>query len=78
MKKLEYVVNEELGTVGDKKLRIIEWYGNPAKIDLRSWWHDEESGAEKCSKGLTFTDEEATELVSLLSGYLKKKAKATG
>ena len=72
-KEIKFEVKETLGTVGeDKKLQVINWNNKGDKLDLRSWWEDK-NGEEKCGKGITLTDDEARELVDLLSAYLEKK-----
>lgn len=72
-KKCEFEVVEELGAIGNMKLRKIRWYENEPKFDLRTWWLDEQSGTERCSKGLCFSDDDARELVALLTKYFKGK-----
>ena len=70
--EISYEVIKELGQVGEKKqLRIVAWNGNPAKLDIREWYTDKD-GNEKCSKGISLTNEEALDLVKLLNEYLNE------
>lgn len=45
-----------------RKLTLTQWNGNPAKLDIRSWNEDN----SRCSRGLTFTDEEMRNLVEAM------------
>lgn len=47
-----------------KRLCLISWNGNPAKLDLRIWIDGENPG-----RGLTLTDEEAKILFDALAQY---------
>ena len=52
----------------EKFLRLVEWNGYPARLDLRYWVSDEIPG-----KGVTLTDEEAQTLADAIIGYLRDK-----
>lgn len=68
--KKSYEVIEEVASVGvfddgwELKIRLISWFGNDAKYDIRRWKN--EDGVEKCSKGLTLTGEEIMKLAEVL------------
>lgn len=47
-----------------KKVKLISWNGNEAKIDVREWHPD-----EKCGKGVTLTADEAKKLIEVLQNY---------
>lgn len=57
------------GDAWTKEVNLISWNGNPAKIDIRDWDEDH----ERCSKGITLTEEEAKEVVAILNDYFAKK-----
>lgn len=66
MAEFKYEVAEVIGTVEKGiELRRVAWNGNPVKNDLRSWYVNG-AGAERCGKGVTFTDEEAVKLLNIL------------
>lgn len=68
--EVSYEVTNTIGEIGGNKwVKVISWNGNPAKIDVRSWVTDKD-GNEKCGKGICLSNEEAKELVNLLSKYL--------
>lgn len=70
--EISYEVTKVIGKLGEnskKELRIVAWNGNPAKVDLRDWYTDKD-GNEKCGKGVSLTNEEAKELVNLLTEYM--------
>ena len=62
---IEYTVEREIATVGNKKLTVTRWGSNPAKLDLRTW-----RTADQPGKGVTLTDEEAEALHRALGAYL--------
>ena len=69
--EVSYEVKTVIGNVGEKKvLKVIAWNGKEAKLDLREWFTDKD-GNEKCGKGICLTNEEAKDLVDLLSKYLE-------
>lgn len=51
-----------------KRLCLVSWNGNPAKLDLRIWRTDEEP--PKPARGITLTDDEAAILAAALDAYL--------
>lgn len=51
-----------------KALTLTSWNGNPAKLDIREWNED----YTRCSKGVTFTDEEAKVLKAILDRELEE------
>jgi hypothetical protein len=53
-----------------KEINLVSYNGAEAKIDVRTWQTDEESGERKMSKGLTLTNEEATKLRDALNKLL--------
>ncbi len=50
-----------------KRLSLVSWNGNPAKLDLRTWRTDEDP--EKPGRGVTLSDEEAQALFDALKEY---------
>ena len=54
----------------NKEVNRVSWNGRPAKLDIRSWQKDH----KKCGKGIALTEEEAEELVKLLSKILKPRS----
>lgn len=66
MAEFKYEVVEKIGAVEKGiELRVVAWNGNPPKNDLRQWYTNR-IGKERCCKGITFTDEEAKELLFIL------------
>ena len=57
------VLSQNNQTGWQVELNLISWNDKPAKLDVRSW--DPEHN--KCSKGMTFTTEEARALKALLN-----------
>lgn len=70
--KYHFEIKEELGEIGNKKLRVGTWGGNDCKLDFRNWWTDA-SGAEMPGKGVTMSIEEAKELVELVQAYIARQ-----
>lgn len=69
--EVKYEVLEECGTISERgdyklKLRYMKWNDGPEKYDLRPWTVDEETGQEKCGKGITMSGEELVELGNLI------------
>ena len=62
----------ELSSTGSsaKRICLVSWNGNPAKLDLRVW--STIDGETKPGKGLTLTDEEAETLLTALTDYFGK------
>lgn len=56
------VIDEDSRGSWKTHLALVKWYDNEPKLDLRKWNED----MTKCSKGFTFTKEEAFELLNLL------------
>jgi hypothetical protein len=61
------VISEEKGG-WKKELNSVSWNGRAPKLDIRDW----APGHEKMGKGVTLTEEEAAELVELLTAALAK------
>ena len=57
----------ELSTSGSWALELnkVSWNGREPKLDIRSW----DEMHEKCSKGITLTEEEAYKLMEALQDY---------
>ena len=62
----------ELSSTGSsaKRICLVSWNGNPAKLDLRVWRTVD--GETKPGKGVTLTDEEAEALLTALTDYFGK------
>lgn len=73
-KELTFEITKEIGVISEgskgwtKEVNIVSWSGRDAKIDLRDW--DEKH--EKCGKGITLTNDEAKELVKILTAYFEE------
>ena len=70
-KDFSYEIKKEFGKLGEnskKELNIVSWNEKEPKIDIREWY--EQDGVKKCGKGVSLTNDEAKELVNLLSEYL--------
>lgn len=61
---MEVEIVKYIGKAGKKEINIVSWNGRPAKLDIREWYDDH----NKCKHGLTFTDDEARELLAVLKG----------
>lgn len=57
------------GDAWQKEVNIVSWNNALPKIDIRDW--DEEH--QRCGKGITLTEDEAKEVVAILSGYFNGK-----
>ena len=72
MPDITYDILKNYGTLSEEKsgwkkeLNLVSWNGRNAKFDLRDW----APGHEKMGKGVTFTREEAVQLVELLNRAL--------
>ena len=73
MAEIKYEIVEEIGVLSEnpsngwtKELNLVSWNGYKAKYDIRDWAPDH----ERMSKGVTLTEDEAAELVDLLSKKL--------
>ena len=67
MAEIKYDVIEEIAVLSEngdwrKELKLISWNDRPAKYDLRDW--NVVNG--RMTKGITFTEEEAAELLQAL------------
>ncbi len=66
--EVRYEVLEHLGTIGNyqtgwkKEVNIIEWNGNPSKLDIRDWSPDH----QHLSRGVTLHRNEILELLRVL------------
>ena len=63
---ITHEIERTLAEIGNKRLTLTRWNGNPAKLDFRRWDDD-----GKPLKGMTLTDEEARELAEALTAYLE-------
>ncbi len=69
--EVTYEVIKENGEIGgNKKVRIMSWNGNEAKLDIRPYI--EKDGEERCGKGICLTNEEGRNLVDVLTKYFKE------
>lgn len=72
MPNITYDIVEELGTLSEnskgweKQVNLISWNGAKPKYDIRDWAPER----EKMSKGITLTEDEATELLKILNQKL--------
>ena len=69
-KTVEFEILKDLGTIGDdgnykKKVAIVKWGNNDAKVDIRRW---ADNGTPL--KGITLTMEESRILIDALGAYL--------
>lgn len=70
MADIKFEIVETLGVISEspkgwkKEVNRISWNDAAPKIDIRDWAPDH----EKMGKGITLTDEEAKELLSILQG----------
>ena len=68
MADIKYEIVEEIGVISEspkgwkKEVNRISWNDGAPKIDIRDWAPDH----EKMGKGITLTDDEAKELLSIL------------
>ena len=72
-KEFSYEIIEEIGQVGkptasgwSTRLNLISWNGGSPKLDIRSWNED----MSRMGKGVSFSKEDAKDLVILLNSYL--------
>lgn len=73
--ELTYEVKQELGNLnenGTVRLNVASWNGREAKIDIRNFWKDKETGEMKPGKGISLTNDEAKALVDLLNEYINE------
>lgn len=70
--EVSYEVMNEIGELGNgKKVRVVSWNGRESKIDIRQWTTDD-NGNERCGKGICLTNDEAKNLIDVLSKYLEE------
>lgn len=68
MADFTYEIVEEIGVISEspkgwkKEVNRISWNGGAPKLDIRDWAPEH----EKMGKGITLTDDEAQELLSIL------------
>lgn len=73
---IKFEIVENIGVIGlstndwTKELNVVAWNGYPPKYDLRTWSPDR----SKFTKGFTFTEAEAIELLKLLQDILGELA----
>lgn len=75
-KDVKYEITSKIGIISGreyewhKAINTVSWHNKPAKLDIRSWKQNSD-GSLSMGKGLTFTDEEADNLVRILlnAGY---------
>lgn len=69
MPEFTYNIVETLGILSEtakgwtKELNLISWNGREPKLDIREWAPEH----EKMGKGVTLTEEEAKEILKVLS-----------
>jgi len=70
-KEVTFKIVEQIGVIAAenngwrRELNRVSWNGAAPKWDIRSWDKDH----EKCSKGITLSNEEAAALKNLLSQF---------
>lgn len=73
MSSVEFKVVKDFGSFGEgkwqKHLALVSWNGGEPKYDVRSW----DANMEKCSKGLTLSDAELYDLMTLIEDALSFK-----
>ena len=73
MAEIKYDLVERLGVLSTdakgwtKEINLVSWNERPAKYDMRSWNPDH----TRMSKGITFTEEEAQVLLTILQDEYK-------
>lgn len=72
-KVVDYQIQENIVTLSEgmqnaKRLAVVKWADNPARLELRQWLKNEEG--EKPGKGVTLTADEARALYVGLRQYL--------
>lgn len=73
--EFNYEVKQALGNLnenGTVRLNVASWNGREAKIDIRNFWKDKETGEMKPGKGISLTNDEAKALVDLLTEYMNE------
>lgn len=73
-----YRIDEEIGQFGEtsqgarKVLARISWNGFPSKYDIRAWHPDINGGEDRPGKGITLSENEARDLLSILKEHFEK------
>lgn len=57
------------GDTWQKEVNIVSWNGGLPKVDIRDW--DEAHG--RCGKGITLSEDEAREVMQILTQHFKGK-----
>ena len=60
--KVTYEIVDHIGMAGKKEINLVSWNDKPAKIDIREWANSIPR------RGITLTEEEASELYEVLKG----------
>lgn len=73
-KVVDYQIQENIVTLSEgmqnaKRLAVVKWADNPARLELRQWLKNEDG--EKPGKGVTLTADEARALFVGLRSYLQ-------
>ena len=71
-KEFTYKIDEEIAVLSEKngytkELNRVIYGDSKPKLDLRSWYTDEETGEKRMTKGITLSDEEAIALRDALN-----------
>lgn len=72
---MDFVIEKTLAVLSErgnseKRLALVSWNGRPAKLDLRTWYLDNNENEQQPGKGITFSDDEAETLMEALTAYL--------
>lgn len=73
MSDFKFDIIETIGVLSEKQngwrklLRFVKWGDNPPKFDIREWAPDD----SKMGKGVTFSQEELSELSKLIDKALE-------
>ena len=72
---MDFVIEKTLAVLSErgnseKRLALVSWNNRPAKLDLRTWYLDNNENEQQPSKGITITETEAQALVDALTAYL--------
>lgn len=57
------------GDSWQKEVNIVSWNGGLPKVDIRDWDEDH----DRCGKGITLSEDEAREVMQILTAYFKEK-----
>lgn len=73
---INYEVIEHLATIAEgtqvvKRLSLVKWEDNPARLEVRQWIRCEDG--EKPGKGVTMSEDEAKRLLIGLGRYLQTR-----